>query len=297
MPITEETFEAFLKCETKSHLYFKCVVGVQSNFSKWQKHLREKFKQTGLERLRSAVRGDQCYVGTPALQVLKDNRYRLIIDYTTALPGIHARLHALELIRTARDTLCPYIPIRFVPSEKLTISDRLLLAFDALALSQTCGMTPRVGRIIHGCQYAPLTIPLAGLIDKARVVLGRITAQQAKSTPPPLVLNKHCSECEFRSRCRQIALEKDDLSLLSNIGEKERRKQNDKGIFTVLQLSHTFRPRRRSAAAGLLNHQPALQALPSARIRFIFSALLPSASLERQCTSMSKAILIEISTI
>jgi len=261
MPITEETFEAFLKCETKSHLYFKCVVGVHSNFSKWQKHLREKFKQTGWERLRSAVRGDQCYVGTPALQMLKDNRYCLIIDYTAALPVIHARLHALQLIRTARDTLCPYIPIRFVPSEKLTISDRLLLAFDALALSQTCGMTPRVGRIIHGCQYAPLTISLAGLIDKAQAVLGRITAQQAASTPPPLVLNKHCTECEFRSRCRQIAIEKDDLSLLSHIGEKERRKQNDKGIFTVLQLSHTFRPRRHSAAAGLLNHQPALQAL------------------------------------
>jgi len=127
-------------------------------------------------------------------------------------------------------------------------------------LSQTCGKTPHVGRIIHGSQYATVTVPLAGLLDKVRLVLGNMAAQQASTTAPPLVLNKHCAECEFRSRCRQTAIEKDDLSLLPNIGEKERKKQNDKGIFTVLQLSYTFRPRRRPAR-GLVKHQPALKAL------------------------------------
>jgi len=260
MLITEETFEAFLNCKTKSYLYFKDAVGVQSEFSDWQQHLRQRFKQTGWERLRSTVRGDQCYVGTPPLQALEHRRYRLIMDYTAALPEIHSRLHALELIRATSDTLYPYIPIRFVPGEKLKTSARFLLAFDALALSRTFGKTPSVGRIIHGREYATVTIPLAGLLDKVRPVLGSIAAQQAQATPPPLVLNKHCPECEFQSRCRQTAIEKDDLSLLSTIGEKERKKQNDKGIFTVVQLSYSFRPRRRPAPV-LLKHQPALRAL------------------------------------
>src|ERR1035437_4811476 len=214
MLITEETFEAFLKCETKSHLYFQRAVGVQSEFSEWQRNLRQKFKETGWERLRSTVREDQWYVGTPALQSLEDRRYRFIIDYTVALPEIHSRLHALELMRSARDRF--YIPLRFVPSEKLSIYDRLLLAFDAFALSQTCGKTPHVGRIIHASQYATVTVPLAGLLDKVRLVLGNMAAQQASTTAPPLVLNKHCAEGEFRSRCRQTAIEKDDLSLLPN---------------------------------------------------------------------------------
>ena len=77
------------------------------------------------------------------------------------------------------------------------------------------------------------------MLRRVRLVLGDIAAQQANTTAPPLALNKHCAECEFRSRCRQTAIEKDDLSLLSNIGEKERKKQNDKGIFTVLQLSYS----------------------------------------------------------
>ena len=40
-------------------------------------------------------------------------------------------------------------------------------------------------------------------------------------------------------------MEKDDLSLLSNMPEKERTRLHRKGIFTVTQLSYTFRPRRR----------------------------------------------------
>src|SRR5207247_7801492 len=51
--------------------------------------------------------------------------------------------------------------------------------------------------------------------------------------------------CEFQTRCRKIAVEKDDLSLLAGMSAKERQKLRSKGIFTVTQLSYTFRPRRR----------------------------------------------------
>ena len=56
-------------------------------------------------------------------------------------------------------------------------------------------------------------------------------------SPPDLVLIPHCAECEFQTRCRQKAEEKDDLSLLSGMTEKERRNLHDKGILTVTQLS------------------------------------------------------------
>jgi len=91
-------------------------------------------------------------------------------------------------------------------------------------------------------------------------VLRSIADQQAKSTTPLLALNKHCAQCEFQVRCRQIAIQKDDLSLLPTLSEKERKKQNARGIFSVLQLSYTFRSPRRSSPA-LLRHHPALKAL------------------------------------
>jgi transposase-like protein len=67
----------------------------------------------------------------------------------------------------------------------------------------------------------------------------------ANTSPPDLVLNRHCGQCEFQGRCHKQATEKDDLSLLGGMSDKERKKLHDKGIFTVTQLSYTFRPRRR----------------------------------------------------
>jgi Transposase IS66 family/RNase_H superfamily len=79
----------------------------------------------------------------------------------------------------------------------------------------------------------------------AQAVVGTITTQQAHSTPPPLVLNKHCAACEFQGRCRQMARETDALSLLASMTGKEIKKQHSKGIFSVTQLSYTFRARRK----------------------------------------------------
>ena len=86
------------------------------------------------------------------------------------------------------------------------------------------------------------TSALAGEVRKR---LEKIAALLSSSAPPDLVLNRHCAECEFQARCRQKAMEKDDLSLLAGMSAKERQKLRSKGIFTVTQLSYTFRPRRR----------------------------------------------------
>ena len=85
----------------------------------------------------------------------------------------------------------------------------------------------------------------SALADEVRKRLGKITALLSSPAPPDLVLNRHCAECEFQARCRKLAVEKDDLSLLSSMSAKERQKLRSKGVFTVTQLSYTFRPRRR----------------------------------------------------
>src|SRR4029077_3813992 len=123
------------------------------------------------------------------------------------------------------------------------------------------GKTPPNGKIIHGCKYRAEVVPLSKLIAKVRKILRKIASRRADAPLP--VLNKHCAGCEFRSHCRQIVLQKDDLSLLPTITAKVRKKQNDKGIFTTTQLSCTFRPKRSSASRSLklLKHEPALKAL------------------------------------
>ena len=58
---------------------------------------------------------------------------------------------------------------------------------------------------------------------------GKIARLLSNTSPPDLVLNRHCAECEFQTRCRQKAIEKDDLSLLSGMTEEERKRLNSQG--------------------------------------------------------------------
>src|SRR5262245_35873946 len=117
MSVTQEIFDAFLKCLTKSYLQFKNAVGTCSEFGEWQQRAQERFKQAGWRQLRSTVPQDELHVGTPPMRALEDRRYRVIIDYAVDLPSIHSRLHALKLAPSDNAVDGPYIPIRFVPRE------------------------------------------------------------------------------------------------------------------------------------------------------------------------------------
>ena len=78
-----------------------------------------------------------------------------------------------------------------------------------------------------------------------------------------MILNSHCPSCEFRDRCHAEAVNRDDLSLLRGMSEKEILAQRKRGINTVTQFACTFRPKsiglRRSKP--LKRHLHALQAL------------------------------------
>jgi predicted RecB family nuclease len=260
MLISNDIFAAFLKCETKAHLYSSGHIGAHSEFTDWREHLQKEFSKRSRERLSVNVPAEKWLVGTPPLLTLKERRYRVIIDYEAAAGNIRSHIHALIQIAGRSKTNYPYSPIRFVTHEKVTTIDKLLLAFDALALSESWHETPKTGKIMYGRRHRMATIALAGLLKDVKRILGCIATQQKKATSPPLILNKHCPECEFQSRCRPLAVEKDDLSLLSHFSGKERKRQNDNGIFTVTQLSYAFRPRRRSGST-VIKFQHALRAL------------------------------------
>ncbi len=121
----------------------------------------------------------------------------------------------------------------------------MLIAFDAFVLAHAIEREISLGKIIHGDDHAALKVKTSALLDTVRKCTEEITTLLANSTPPDLVLNRHCVECEFRDRCRQKAIEMDELSLLAGMSAKERQKLRKKGVFTVTQLSYTFRPRRR----------------------------------------------------
>ncbi|MBM4066322.1 MAG: IS66 family transposase [Planctomycetes bacterium] len=264
MQITEESFQTFLKCETKSYLKIAGAVGLQSEFRDWERFLAEDFQQKCSQRLISNFQQDERFVGTISSQELENKKYRIVIDCIVQSQRVQSRIQALEQLPSpGRTKHNHYIPIRFIPREKITAFDKLLIAFDAFVLFTASGRMPQFGKIIHGSEQKTIRVKLDRLMKVAESIITRIIAQQAGSTEPPLILNKHCVECEFQLQCRQSAIQKDELTLLSGMTEKERCKLHSKGLFSITQLSYTFRPRRRPkrSLSKPNKYYPALRAL------------------------------------
>jgi len=121
----------------------------------------------------------------------------------------------------------------------------MLAAFEALVLAKSLGVKVGVAKIIHGEKCSVFTVK-ANLLSRAvHKAVSQAAAFLSATSPPDLILNRHCTKCGFQDRCRKQAIEKDDLSLLTHLTDKDRARLKGKGIFTVTQLSYTFRPRRR----------------------------------------------------
>ena len=261
--VTDAVFEAFLHCDTKSYLLRESIDS-RSKFGVWEEGLRQQFQQRVAEWLRSSFGDDEVYVGTPSRRMLEQGSHRIVLRPLINSSDLRAEPDALwRMPPVSGAATFRYSPVRFVRNEKVSRFDKLMLAFDALALNRFINNPSGSGKLIYGSQYNIVTVPLAKHLENVRHSIMQAMKQQKSRVPPPLVLNKHCPECEFRTRCRRVAVEKDDLSLLANITAKERQKLNDKGIFTVTQLSYTFRPRRRRGFKGsqAFKHEPALKAL------------------------------------
>ncbi len=159
---------------------------------------------------------------------------------------LETSLHVIERVPAeGRGKAAQFIPIRFIFFNKLTKNDKLLMAYSALVLGQEVGRDIAVGKLIHGDDHVTQKVKISALAGEVSKRLEKLAALLSSSTPHDLVLNRHCGECGFHDRCRKIAVEKDDLSLLATMSTKERQKLRSKGVFTVTQLSYTFRPRRR----------------------------------------------------
>jgi predicted RecB family nuclease len=249
MKITSDVFEAYLKCPTKSWLRSCGEPSAGATYPEWVKAQNDSYRTTGTERLLAESPKDEVAL-SPDVENAKSAKWRLAsglaVQAQMNFCVLESELHAVERVPAeGRGKPAQFIPIRFLFTNKLSKDDKLLLALDAFALSKSLGREVSVGRIIHGDDHATLKVKISAMTSEVRKHIEKIATLLANATPPALVLNHHCAACEFQARCKQKAVEKDDLSLLSNMPEKERTRLHRKGIFTVTQLSYTFRPRRR----------------------------------------------------
>jgi predicted RecB family nuclease len=184
-----------------------------------------------------------------------------------------------------------YAPVLFAEGRRVRKTHRALLDVFALLLARFQGRRPAGGVVWHGDECRATRVRLTADPHTADRILDEIGRMRAEEAPPRLVLNDHCAACEFRQRCHEQAAKEDNISLLRGMKEKEVKAYARKGILTVTQLAHTFRPRRRrrrSKNRGPV-HNPALQALAIATGRRTCSAPRNCPTPPSGCTSTLKA--------
>ena len=246
MIISSELFDAYLKCPTKCYLKARGEIGAGNTYAQWVKNQDETFRSDGIRCLTKESDPDWFFNGPAESKIFKTTKWRLAINLKAEAQNLKSTIHAVERVPSeGRGKPAQFIPMRFVFNNKLTKNDRMLSAFDALVLSKILERKVSLGTSIHGDNYEMVKVKTYTLAREVRKQVEKINTLLSNNLPPDLILNRHCTECEFQEQCRQRAIEKDELSLLAGMTEKERKKLNGKGIFTITQLSYIFRPRRR----------------------------------------------------
>jgi predicted RecB family nuclease len=143
-----------------------------------------------------------------------------------------------------------YVPVLFVADRHLHRTDKALLEFLGLLLSDVQGAPPRYGLVYHGSDCRLSRVRISTDLRGAKSLMGELSRLQRGEVQPRLVLNDHCPTCEFCTKCHEQALREDNLSLLRGLGQKAITAYARKGILTLTQLAHTFRPRRKGKRSG-----------------------------------------------
>src|SRR3954469_3228614 len=247
MKITNEVLEAHLNCRFKGHLKLAGEVGTRSDYESMTTAARAASREQAIAKLVARFGEGAARRGTAVTVATLRSGPALLADATLEDESLSLRFDALKRAPGPSGLGDHhFLPVLHEHGEKVGRQQKILLAVLGLALARVQGVRPTAGLVARGPDARIRKVRLdSKLYRQAEQVIGELGRLRDGGEPPRLVLNGHCQLCEFRQRCRARAVEADDISLLGGVGEKELQRYHRKGIFTLTQLSCTFRPRKR----------------------------------------------------
>jgi predicted RecB family nuclease len=262
--ITRDALESFLHCKTKAQLKLAGQQGSRSDFEELLVASRKEVRQQAIDKILGQHPETEVARDISLTAVALQAGPSFVLDATLEDDLLSLRFDGLKKVDgPSKLGDFHYVPMLFHEGQCVGKPQRLLLELYGLLLSHVQARLPTYGVVFHGQGCKPTKVGLSRDLRKAERFMSEVREMTNVESPPRLILNDHCQVCEFHQRCQQQAMQEDNLSLLRGMGEKEIKGYARKGIFTVSQLSHTFRPRRRPKRAKRAPrpHSFALQAL------------------------------------
>lgn len=259
--ITNKVVASYNVCPTKSYKYFIDEIGTLSEYERLFILERKRLKEDYLSKIQ-----DRLYENRDVSSVLKMPGF--IREITISHDDFRAYFDLIEI--TEKKELIPTV---FSEYDKISKSRRIELQWQKLLLEKN-GFKVNKGCIVSANRKVKISL------NTGKNLLPPIlqNIEDFRKQSPRLVLNRHCQICEFRDQCHKEAETSDDLSLIDRISRKQITQFEKKGIFTVNQLSYTYKRRKRSKKLRE-NYlfKPELQAL-SIRTKKVFIQKVPELS-------------------
>jgi hypothetical protein len=188
--ISSHLFEAYLECSTKCWLRAQSEPSTGNVYAEWAVRKNESYRKEWLER-RLAIVAETDRIHSSTFETdRKQATWRFAFDVRVQADDLECRIPAVERIRSeGRGRRLQFMPYRFEFSNKLSKQHKLMVAFDAVVLTKVIGRDIRLGKIIHGDQFATLNVKTSSLIIEVRTRIKSCAALAANTSPPDLVLN------------------------------------------------------------------------------------------------------------
>lgn len=262
--ITRDILESYLHCQFKAYLKSTGETGEHSEYEAMLTQARATVRDRAIDSIEAdqPVRTLERAVALTIAALRRGASF--IIDPIFDDECFSLRLDGVKRVNEpSKLGNFHYVPVLFHEGNNLRKQQKLLLSIYGIVLGQMQGRQPSYGVVWHGKDCRATKVRLDAHRQDAERLLTSLRQMQAGETEPPLILNDHCKICEFQRRCHLQATADNNLSLVRGIGSKEIKRYARKGIFTVAQLAHTFRPRRKGKRTAPKNHarQYALQAM------------------------------------
>jgi len=147
MTVTSSLFDAYLKCPTKCFLKSRGKTYGRNAYTNWIQAESENYRNQVRKRLMDKLPFGEYVPSSTDVGDLRTAKWRFAVDFSIHAQDLESTIHAVECIsseRRGRPAL--FIPVRFVVTNKLTRDDKLLLAFDAVVLSESWAATSPLAR-------------------------------------------------------------------------------------------------------------------------------------------------------
>jgi len=243
--IDDDLLQSFSNCSYKAYRMAAGDRGTKTDYEVLEAELFESARARYHRSLRDKWGPDQVLLRPELVELSPCTGRAFAISPSVRCGNQRWIYDALQILPPKNPLDSPsVIPISIVAREKVSKTDRLRLAVKCIALEASLATEIEHGMIIYGEDGRATKFPLRTYGKEANKFFGKFTAVMAAEDAPPFCWTKHCAGCEYHSDCRTQLVAREDLSLLGGMSQREVDKLKSKGIFTVNQLSYTFRPRK-----------------------------------------------------